>query len=172
MRAFSELFENLDATTSINEKLAELVQYFKTAPSDDAAWATYFLSGRRLKRIVGGATLRAWLLQETRLPPWLLEETYAEVGDLAETIALLIDRPTESAHDTLTLSQWLERLLGLPGMSAEQQQTSVVQWWKELDARGCFLFNKVNCGSGFQPAWWSVRSRRSPACRDLSSRIA
>src|SRR5687768_16499608 len=85
MFAFSRLYEELDSTTSINLKLAALARYFKHAPAEDAAWGTYFLSGRRLKRIVGAATLRAWLLQETALPDWLLEETYSQVGDLAET---------------------------------------------------------------------------------------
>lgn len=146
MRAFSELYEELDSTTSINLKLASLVRYFTHAPPEDAAWATYFLSGRRLKRIVGSALLRAWLLQETRLPEWLLEETYAEVGDLAETIALLVEANGAHVPSDLPLSHWLERLLSLPSLPIEQQQANVVQWWKELDARGCFLLNKLLTG--------------------------
>lgn len=146
MRAFSQLYEELDSTTSINLKLAALARYFKSAPAEDAAWATYFLSGRRLKRIVGSATLRNWLLQETRLPEWLLEETYSQVGDLAETIALLVESSGTHAPSDLPLSQWLERLLSLPSMSAEQQQASIVEWWKQLDARGCFLLNKLLTG--------------------------
>jgi DNA ligase 1 len=146
LRAFSQLYEELDSTTSINLKLAALGRYFKSAPAEDAAWGTYFLSGRRLKRIVGSATLRAWLLQETQLPEWLLEETYSQVGDLAETIALLVEVQGAHSPSDLPLSRWLERLLSLPSMSADQQQASVVQWWKELDARGCFLLNKLLTG--------------------------
>jgi DNA ligase 1 len=146
VRAFGELFDALDATTSLNEKLIELVRYFSAAPAADAAWAAYFLSGRRLKRLVGSATLRVWLLQESKLPEWLLEETYAEVGDLAETIALLVDSSAEVSGADLPLAQWIERMLGLPSMSAERQQQCVVQWWKELDARGCFLLNKMLTG--------------------------
>jgi DNA ligase 1 len=146
MRAFSQLYEELDSTTSINAKLAALTRYFKQAPAEDAAWGTYFLSGRRLKRIVGSATLKVWLLQETGLPEWLLDETYSQVGDLAETIALLVEVRGAHSPSDLPLSQWLERLLSLPSMSADQQQTAVVQWWKELDARGCFLLNKLLTG--------------------------
>jgi DNA ligase-1 len=68
MRRFAELFEELDTTTSINEKLASLVRYFGAAPAADSAWAAYFLSGRRLKRLVGPATLREWLLAQTGCP--------------------------------------------------------------------------------------------------------
>ena len=146
MRAFSELYEQLDSTTSINAKLAALVRYFRAAPAHDAAWAIYFLSGRRLKRVVGSATLRQWLLQESGLPEWLLEETYATVGDLAETIALLVERDGARSPSDLSLSGWLERLLTLPAMTPTEQQQHVVQWWKELDARGCFLLNKILTG--------------------------
>lgn len=147
MRAFGELFDALDATTSLNEKLAELLRYFSAVRAEDAAWAAYFLSGRRLKRLVGGATLRVWLLQESKLPEWLLDETYAEVGDLAETIALLVDSsPDMGGRADLSLAQWIDRMLSLQSMSAERQQECVVQWWKELDARGCFLLNKLLTG--------------------------
>src|SRR5687768_10651987 len=146
MRRFAELFEELDTTTSINEKLAALVRYFRSAPAEDAAWAAYFLSGRRLKRIVGPATLREWLLAHVGMPDWLLEETYAEVGDLAETIALLVDSVPADADEDLSLAQWIERLLSLPSMSSEQQRISVTAWWQRLDAGGRFLLNKLLSG--------------------------
>jgi DNA ligase-1 len=146
MRRFAELFEELDTTTSINEKLAALVRYFRSAPAQDAAWAAYFLSGRRLKRLVGPATLREWLLGETGMPEWLLDETYAEVGDLAETIALLIDADIEETPEDVSLAEWIERLLSLTGMTSGQQRSTVAQWWKRLDAGGRFLFNKLLSG--------------------------
>ena len=127
MRAFSELFEALDTTTSINEKLAALIRYFRSAPSSDAVWAIYFLSGRRLKRLIGSATLRAWLLQETQLPEWLLEETYAEVGDLAETIALLVDSSLERSNVDLSLDEWLQRLLSVQGREEHEQRALVAR---------------------------------------------
>jgi DNA ligase-1 len=146
MRGFADLFEALDTTTSINEKLAALIRYFGSAPAEDAAWAAYFLSGRRLKRIVGPATLREWLIAETGMPEWLLDETYAEVGDLAETIALLIDAPANDAPETLSLADWIERLLSLPGMTSEQQRKTVAQWWKSVAAGERFLLNKLLTG--------------------------
>jgi DNA ligase-1 len=146
MRRFAELFEELDTTTSTNEKLAALVRYFGGASAEDAAWAAYFLSGRRLKRIVGPATLRAWLIAETGMPQWLLDETYAEVGDLAETIALLIDATPGETSEDLALADWIERLLSLPGMTSEQQRKAVAEWWRSLAAGERFLFNKLLTG--------------------------
>jgi DNA ligase-1 len=151
MRAFSELYEELDTTTSTNLKVATMVRYLKSAPPADAAWATYILSGHRLKRFIGPALLYRWLVEECSLPEWLVEESRATVGDLAETIALL----TESAHDAparqapeISLSAWIEeRLLPLRGADEPQQRTAVIEWWRTLPYRESFLVNKFLTGS-------------------------
>ncbi len=101
MQAFSKLYQTLDQTTSTNAKVAAMVVYFGEAAPADAAWAVYFLSGRRIKRLVGAALLRQWLTELADLPNWLVEDTYASVGDLAETVALLVARP-DDFQGTLT----------------------------------------------------------------------
>jgi DNA ligase-1 len=150
MRAFSELYEELDTTTSTNLKVAAMVRYFKSALPADAAWATYILSGHRLKRFIGPALLYRWLIEECGLPEWLVEESRATVGDLAETIALL----TESSHDGATrrapdipLSAWIEeRLLPLRAADEPQQRAAVMDWWRTLPYRESFLVNKFLTG--------------------------
>ena len=77
MRAFSELYEELDTTTSTNLKVAAMVRYFNNAAPADAAWAAYILSGRRLKRFIGPALLWRWLVEASALPEWLVEESSA-----------------------------------------------------------------------------------------------
>jgi DNA ligase-1 len=151
MKAFAELYEELDTTTSTNLKVAAMVRYLKSAPPADAAWATYILSGHRLKRFIGPALLYRWLTEECGLPQWLVEESRATVGDLAETIALL----TESAHDAparqapeISLSAWIEaRLLPLRAEDEPQQRAVVVDWWRTLPYRESFLVNKFLTGS-------------------------
>src|SRR5438045_8452843 len=91
MRAFSELYEELDTTTSTNLKVAAMVSYFKLAEPADAAWAVYILSGHRLKRFIGPALLYRWLIEECGLPEWLVEESRATIGALAETLAVLTE---------------------------------------------------------------------------------
>ena len=90
MKAFADLYSALDETTSTSEKVAALAAYFRTASPRDAAWAVPFLSGRRPKRLVGPAKLRTWAAVEAGVPDWLFEESYHAVGDLAETITLLL----------------------------------------------------------------------------------
>jgi DNA ligase-1 len=149
MRAFSELYEELDTTTSTNLKVAAMVRYFNSASPADAAWAAYILSGHRLKRFIGYAVLRRWLVEASALPEWLVEESSATVGDLAETIALLMESNLAAAAVTpdLPLSAWIEdRLLPLREVDEEQQRTAIVEWWRTLPYRECFILNKFLTG--------------------------
>jgi DNA ligase-1 len=152
MRAFAALYEELDTTQSTNLKVAAMARYFREAPPADAAWATYILSGRRLKRFIGPALLKRWLIEEAALPEWLIEESYSSVGDLAETIALLspgsarVESVAEST-DNPALADWIEeRLLPLREADEEVQRRSIVDWWRELPYRQCFLLNKLLTG--------------------------
>jgi len=149
MRAFSELYEELDTTTSTNLKVAALVRYFNSAPPADAAWAVYILSGRRLKRFIGPALLRRWLIEVSALPEWLVEESYATVGDLAETVALLLENELSAAAvvPDLPLATWIDdRLLPLREVDEPQQRAAILEWWRTLPYRECFILNKLLTG--------------------------
>src|SRR5512135_1119464 len=105
MRRFTRLYFELDATNRTGEKVAALERYFAEASPADAAWALYFLTGRRLKRAIPYMRLREWAAEAAGLPLWLLDECYDAVGDLSETIALLLPsfRPEASGRETALL---------------------------------------------------------------------
>jgi DNA ligase 1 len=149
MRAFSELYEELDTTTSTNLKVAAMVRFFNSATPADAAWAAYILSGHRLKRFIGPALLRRWLVEVSALPEWLVEESYSTVGDLAETVALLMEGDLAAAAvvPDLPLSTWIEdRLLPLREVDEQQQRSAIVEWWRTLAYRECFILSKLLTG--------------------------
>lgn len=149
MRAFSELYDELDTTTSTTEKVDAMVRYFRSAPAADAAWAVYILSGRRLKRFLGPALLRRWLIEASGLPEWLVDEAYASVGDLGETIALLMESETARNADIsdIPLARWIEeRLLPLREAPEEEQRAAITLWWRTLPYREIFLLNKLLTG--------------------------
>jgi len=152
MRRFAALFESLDTTTSTRAKVEAMADYFSTAPAADAAWAVYVLMGRRVKRSVGAVLLHAWLREEAALPQWLVEESYGSIGDLAETIALLVaperDTVNPAAAAQPGLTEWFEeRILPLARQDAIAQRDAVVGWWHELPYLECFLVNKLLTGS-------------------------
>jgi DNA ligase-1 len=147
MRPFAALYDALDRTTSTNAKIAAMRAYFATAPAADAAWAVYFLTGRRLKRLISYIAIRDWTLAATGLPSWLLDECYAAVGDGAETSALVLDQlPSVPAPD-LPLAEWVERrILTLRQLDPAAQQAQVTGWWRGLDRLQRYILLKLLTG--------------------------
>ena len=148
MREFAELYDEIDTTTSTNLKVAAMVRYLRAAPPADAAWAAYILSGRRLKRFIGPALLSRWLIEASGMPEWLVSESYSAVGDMAETIALLISSETAAGAATdVPLADWIDgRLLPLREADEPEQREAIVTWWRTLPYRECFLLNKLLTG--------------------------
>ncbi len=152
MRRFANLFERLDRTTSTDAKVAALRDYFAGAPDADAAWAVHILIGGKLSRIVTTTRLREWAREVAGIEEWLFDESYAVVGDLAETIALLVDasQADRSASDGMDvpLSEWIEtRILPLRALDPVEQRERVTGWWRTLDGAGVFLFTKLLTGA-------------------------
>lgn len=147
MKAFAELYDAIDATTTTQGKVAALVSYFRDAPAADAAWAISFLVGRRPKRLIKSADLRAWAAEAAGIPDWLFEESYAQVGDLAETISLLVPESGEAPADT-SLTWWVEqRLLPLGQMDRADQRVELLAIWRALRGSSRFVFNKLITGA-------------------------
>lgn len=148
MRRFADLFHALDGTTKTSRKVAALADYFETAPPDDAAWAVYVLSGGRLKRLVTATQLREWTADVAGLPLWLVEESYDAVGDLAETMALLLPDPTEvrSWHLAELVA---ERLEPLAGVEDAAKRELLERTWNELDTDQRLVWHKLITG-GFR----------------------
>ena len=93
-------------------------------PARDAAWAVYFLIGRRPKRLLESRKLAHWAIEEAGIPDWLFDESYDAVGDLAETIALLL--PPADAVQRLPLHDWVEeRLLPLRNADDDTRRASL-----------------------------------------------
>ncbi|MEL6203738.1 MAG: ATP-dependent DNA ligase [Pseudomonadota bacterium] len=144
---FVALFTALDQTTKTNAKVAALAAYFAEAPEADRVWCIALLSGRRPKRMLTTALLRDWAAEQARVPLWLFEESYAVVGDLAETIALVL--PEGEQTSDATLAEWIVRLRALPTLEEADRKSVVLDAWDSLGPRERFVFNKLLTG-GFR----------------------
>jgi DNA ligase 1 len=147
MKRFAALFAALDATTKTGAKTAALTDYFRTAPAQDRVWTIALLSGRRPKRAVNATELRIWAADAAGIPLWLFEDAYPIVGDLAETIALVLPPPTQSSDHSLT--QTITTLRSLMGQPADTRKNAILQAWDALPSDERFLFNKLLTG-GFR----------------------
>ena len=148
MRRFAQLYGELDTTTSTAEKVAALKRYFAQAEPADAAWAVYFLAGGKPRQTVPPGQLRALACIVAGIDDWLFEECYQAVGDLAETIALVL--PASGQPSDVGLAEWIEqRLLPLREAAPEEQAERIVAYWDELASDGRFLLTKLVAG-GFR----------------------
>jgi len=149
MKLFARLYSAIDETTKTNAKVEALVDYLRTAPAEDAILALSFLMGRKPRQAVPTLRLRKWAAEEAGIPGWLFEASYDVVGDLAETITLLLPTTGTAAKDR-ALHDWVEKdLLTLRELSEELQHRRVVSAWREMDRVQRFVWNKLITG-GFR----------------------
>ena len=147
IQKFAALYAQLDRSNSTLDKVAAMVGYLQVAEPADAAWAVHTLSGNKLKRLASSGELRALCQLATGYPTWLIEDSYSHVGDLAETINLLIDAPAQD-REALSLQAWIEeRLAELPRLSAELRIATLLGWCRELSAESRFVVLKLLTGS-------------------------
>lgn len=146
MKAFAALYADLDATTSSNAKLQALQDYFAQAAPEDAAWAVYFLAGGRPRQLIPTRLLRELVTRLSGLPEWLFEESYQAVGDLAETVSLVLPENPHSAEQGL--AWWLEEaLLPLRGLPPEELAERLPPLWAQLDQQSLMVCLKLITGS-------------------------
>lgn len=147
MKHFATLFNQLDQTTKTNAKVAALAQYFAQVDDEDKLWTVAILSHRRPKRTVTTTLLRQWAAEFGNLPLWLFEESYHIVGDLAETIALVLPKKTEASNQSL--SYWIDYIKSLSKLEEEEKKVKIKTAWQALDYTERFVFNKLITG-GFR----------------------
>ena len=153
MRRFASLYRRLDRSTATLDKRAALVDYFREAPPQDAAWALWLLAGGKVggakARIAASGELRAWIAEESGNPDWLVDASYDQVGDLAETLALLLDDPAAPAPaPDLALSDWITRRLApVANADAPTRRAVVVDAWRSLPFAQRLVFNKLLTGA-------------------------
>ncbi len=146
MKRFAALYTAIDGTTKTNEKVDAIAAYLQAAAPQDAAWAIHFLIGRRPKRLIETRKLVDWAIDESGLPGWIFDESYQAVGDLAETISLLLPPPTASTDQPLHF--WVEeRLLPLAKWDDARRRESLLGAWREMDESQRFVWNKLITGA-------------------------
>ncbi|MEO6799552.1 MAG: ATP-dependent DNA ligase [Rhodanobacter sp.] len=147
MRRFAALYAELDRTTSTLAKREAIAAYLREAPAADSAWTVYVLGGGKLRRLAKSGELRQALAAATGYADWLIDESYAQVGDLAETIALMLP-PGDGKLSAVPLQTWMEqRLPELGRLESEARVERLQDWWRALLPAQVFLLNKLLTGS-------------------------
>lgn len=145
MNAFTTLFTAIDQTTKTNDKVAAMVHYFQQAEERDIIYAIAILTGNRPKRPVKTPELKEWAAEYAGIPLWLFDESYHTVGDLAETIALILPPPLENGE--FKLHEMLVELNHLLSLSSEEKRKVILYYWRSLETEQRFVFNKLITGN-------------------------
>ncbi len=147
MKLFAEFFAALDQTNKTNDKIEIIKDYFVQANDFDKLWTLYLFSGGKLKKKFNTSQLREWAIEYANIPKWLFDESYLSVGDLAETIALVL--PSQENYSEKTLKQWIEYIESIKNINDENRKYKIMEAWKSLNQNERFVFNKLITG-GFR----------------------
>ena len=147
MKAFAQLIKTIDSTNKTNLKVEALANYFQQASDQDKVWTIAILSHRRPPRPVNTTLIREYASELANIPLWLFEESYHIVGDLAETIALVV--PDSQQETDKSLTQYLEEMLALKKESDDLKKEYLVSNWEKLNYYERFVFTKLITG-GFR----------------------
>lgn len=146
MKLFATLFLNLDRSNKTNDKIELLKNYFFTADEGDKIWAIALFCGRRPSFKVNSKQIQQWAASEANIPDWLFRESYSSVGDLGETISLILNESKSPAQQK-SLSEWFNYLNMLPSMSDAEKRNHIILAWQQLSQHELFVFNKLIMGS-------------------------
>jgi len=147
MKRFAELYARIDSTNKTSEKVAAMAEYFKVAPPEDAVWVVALLTGRRPKRVVNSTRMQSFAANMAGIPMWLFGECYDAVGDLGETIALVLD-DSHTQGSNLPLHRWMtECLPKLASADESEQEILLKSYWSRLSRNERFVFNKIIGGA-------------------------
>ncbi|WP_373551052.1 ATP-dependent DNA ligase [Haliscomenobacter sp.] len=148
MQNFVQLFQRLEQSTQTDDKVEALADYFQKAAAKDKLWAiALLLAQHRPKRSVNIAQLREWAQEYTNIPDWLFEASFQVVGDLTETISLILPNPPRPVQESL--SYWIDYIRELANLEEAQRREQVQAAWAQLDPDERFVFNKLITG-GFR----------------------
>ncbi|MDR2238125.1 MAG: ATP-dependent DNA ligase [Chryseobacterium sp.] len=145
MKHFADLINALETTNKTNAKIDAIIDYLERAPDEDKVWFIALFTGKRPKRNVNTNYMKEWALEIAQLPFWLFQESYSSVGDLGETLSLILPPPAEKIDRTL--SQWMNDILLLKNKTDTEKKEFVLQSWNGLDYTERLIFNKLLGGS-------------------------
>ena len=145
MKAFANLILTLDSTNKTSLKQEAISQFLDVATNEDKLWFLALFTGKKPKRNINSALMKQWVMELAQIPEWLFVESYSSVGDLGETISLLL--PSGKSKSDESLAEWMSKILALKNKSDEEKKEFVLAAWNNLDSVERFIFNKLLGGS-------------------------
>lgn len=148
MKNFANLIATLGTQTKTNEKTNALVAYFQQANNQDKVWVIALFIGKRPKRAVSSTLVKQWCAETVGIPDWLFNECYHTVGDLSETVALLLNKQQSDSGSDWPLHHYIEQFMLLEKKPESEKKAFMLQCWQDLSStEALFVFNKLLSGT-------------------------
>lgn len=145
MRNFITLIEALESTSKPMTKILATAKYFDEVDDKEKMWALSLLLQKPPKRTISLKQLKPIALSIANIPEWLFEDSYKQLGDLTETISLILPTPNKSEQNKL--GYWLESISDLTKTSEEELHHFITDSWEKLAKSERYFFNKLLTGS-------------------------
>ncbi|MDP4299593.1 DNA ligase-like domain-containing protein [Leptothrix discophora] len=138
MHRYARLIAALDAGLAPDPARTLIADHLAGLPPRDAAWTVRLLGGKALLHpALPVPVLRAAALLASGLPPWLFDLSLDRVGDLAETIALVLDEGPvrDRACAPPGLADWIAHApQAWSTLQGDAQVERLARDWQALDA--------------------------------------
>lgn len=145
MKAFAKLFLELDETNKTLQKVQVIKNYFNNVSDEDKMNMLALFTGRKPKRQINASLLKSYAMALAQIPEWLFEESYHVVGDLAETMSLLLPKP--SLEQNKSLSEWIAEIKSIGKLNESEKKQWLLHSLNTMDAQEKFVFIKILTGS-------------------------
>lgn len=145
MKAFAKLVNDLDSSNKTSLKTEAIQRFLRDADDKDKLWLLALFTGKRPKRHVGSGLMKQWAMEIAGIPEWLFIESYSSVGDLGETIALILPPPQQQTEKPLYA--WMQDIIALADATEAEKRYFVLHAWNNLNTTERFIFNKLLGGS-------------------------
>ncbi|MFM2387503.1 MAG: hypothetical protein RL660_2260 [Bacteroidota bacterium] len=171
MKAFAALHSQLELNSKDDALvISALLKYFASVSDVELPYVIWVLCGKKPKRLLTQQQAQAAAMAICNTPVWLFETSVAHVGNVPETIALLLAKDA-SAQNQTALSELLEEMIAIGTASLQDKKHFVQQCWQTLAPESLFLFSKLVCGTYRSPISKVVLSKALASHFDVDEHV-
>ena len=138
---FVSLYRDLDQTNSTSDKVEAMRKFFLAADPKESSLAVTLILGNLKRKRLKSSEVKAAALELSKIPEWLFEESYSSVGDLAETLSLLVGSRNEKVFEE-DVSKWMDEHLKTPAATLQ----ALIESWKIYEPFSLMVLMKLITG--------------------------
>ena len=153
MKQFAQLIDALLLARFERDKQQVWADFLQNNSENEpyVGLVTSLLKNECPKRIISSNNLKVLAIETVGVPHWLLDESKHFVGDMSETIALILAPLQTENNIEVSLEEVIEGMKSFQRSEAFVIQEWVVSNWRNMGSREVQVFNKLVTGSFRSP---------------------